>query len=310
MAVREQHRWSPERIAADPAFPHGTDKGYGRGCKCTACLAGHNRTRKRNLLRNLRGETAPLTRVDPGPAADAVARLAEHVSVVAIAHTAAVTHNTVWSLLRRDPDHTIARRTEVALLALTVEQVRQVMPDHMLVSSKRAAQRVRSMQALGYRGQWLAARLGSPGQAGVPFLCRKTEWITRGLERKVDALAAEIGDRWATPENSGMEARNIARVRAHAARQGWHVPGAYDDDGNLIPGAARTPEYEQQVAQGAAVRPDRVDAALDAEIVQAVLAVRYTVSAADLARRHGISERRVQRIRQRAGLVDSRRQAA
>lgn len=229
-------RWSKQKIASTPDFPHGTTQGYGRGCKCIACRRAHSRYAKGRQLANMRGGV-PHGLVPAGPTHEALDVLLQTFAPPGIAHALGISNSAVHRLLRRDSDR-VERVTERGMLALTPEAIREAMLDRHKIRSTRAAQRIHSLQALGYGGPWLAARLGNPGQTSVPFLARKQEWITRGMERKVDALADEVADTWATTETCGQSEQAIIRVRNHARRSGWLVPGAYDADGKVIPGAA------------------------------------------------------------------------
>lgn len=212
----------------DPAFPHGTERGYFRGCRVECCLEGKRLARKRRALLEARG-TRLSTPV--GPVRSHVQWLLSvdpAFSVAALARAADVAPKTVWSIDRGDVERV---RTVNASRILALEPG-DVARECRMVPSHKPLQQVKSMMRLGHRGEWIGARLGyarSCGTGAPQFVYKDYGWMTRGLADRIDALAREVGD--------SIGPSPITAKRA--ARRGWRVPGAYDERGDLIPGAAR-----------------------------------------------------------------------
>lgn len=235
-----QRRGSPRRVTkdvTDPEFPHGTERGYFRGCKEHCCVEGKRRTNARRALLKNRG--VPLT-MPVGPVHAHVMALLAHdgFTVAAVARAADVAPKTVWQITRNDTER-VRYGNANRLLALTADAVAA---ECRLVPSKKPIQQVKSMMRLGHRGQWIGARLGyaeSCGTGAPQFVYKRTAYLTRDLADRIDALAREVGDR---PGPSPLTAKR-------AAARGWHVPGAYDDNGDLIPWAVRLDERAEAAAE-------------------------------------------------------------
>jgi DNA-directed RNA polymerase specialized sigma24 family protein len=123
------------------------------------------------------------------------------------------------------------------------------------------------MMALGYSGRWIAEQLGHRGQTNVAFILQHRTQVTLEMAQRVDALARRVGDRPGPSE----------RARRSAYRSGWRVPGAYTDEGDLIPGAALADEEETQSGR-VAVRRQAVQQMLTEGLAHGEIAQRLGVS--------------------------------
>jgi hypothetical protein len=119
--------------------------------------------------------------------------------------------------------------------------------EDVYVPIERYHQRAYSLAAIGYPLAWIASQLGlqnlpmrSPqGRARV----RMSVFVRLDtLYRRIEATPAEEH-----PSRIPARARGIAK--ATARRHGYHPPGCYDDDGNLIPEAVRNEKNEARLAE-------------------------------------------------------------
>jgi len=157
--------------------------------------------------------------------------------------------------------------TEAALRAVTLEAALLHVSPNSFVPAKRATQQVRSIMALGYSGRWIAEQLGYGGQTNIAFVSQHRTRITLETAQRVDALARRVGDRPGPSE----------RARRAAHRSGWRVPGAYTDEGDLIPGAALVDEEETKSGR-VAVRRLAVQEMLTEGLTHEQIAGRLGVS--------------------------------
>lgn len=242
-----KRRGTPRAVSKDvndPAFPHGTERGYFRGCKQRCCLDGKRKAQKRRDIFAQRGVrlTMPV-----GPVRDRVqALMASHVgfTVAALSRASGVNQRTVGQLLSGETKDRIRTVTALALMEVTPAQIAA---ECRMVPSKRPHQQVMSMMALGWTGAWISMRLGhseSCGTGAPQFMYHRWDWMTRDLAGRIDALAREVGDR------PGPSSRTATRAR----KRGWFVPGAYDNEGNLLPGAVRTDDRREAAAEEAEQR--------------------------------------------------------
>ena len=207
---------------ADSAYPHGTERGYYRmRHRCGPCARAHTKAGQlRDLAADRETPAAMLLRTH-----EHLLMLLDYGSVNDICRAASGVRNVkaVVSLASGEAQYAW-RATMTSLLATTPEQVTgsvYMAPD---AERRLAIQRVRSMQALGWSITWQRQRIGVDLSG---FACRYPQ-VTRAVVGRIAALAVEVGDR------RGPSALTASRAR----RSGWYVPGAYDEAGNLIPGAA------------------------------------------------------------------------
>jgi hypothetical protein len=202
----------------DPAYPHGTERGYFRApCRCQPCINAHTREGHLRALRVQReGDVVDLT---AKAQTHLLSLLGDGVVLNDLARATGLRWRTVHAVVAGIAE--APRRPSLRkMLALTPEDVR----DSAYWGNRTLAQQqIGSLMRLGWPGDWIEKRVG----VNVTDLHRY-ERITAEVCRRVAAVAAEVGDR---PGPSSITA-------ARAKRAGWRVPGAYDAEGNLIPGAA------------------------------------------------------------------------
>jgi DNA-binding CsgD family transcriptional regulator len=204
-------------VLADPAFPHNTERGYFRGCKGDCCLRAHNRA---GLIRDLRQR-------EEGHVFDMLAKAQAHllslmepgVTINDLTRASGLSWKVLHPVLAGHALET--RRPQLRkMLALTAEEIQA---KTYWGDRKRARQQIGSLQRLGWTLEWMTKQVG--------VNCRDIdlyEKMTRTTADRIDRLYREIGDRRGPSTITAMRAK----------RAGWRVPGAYDDKGNLIPGAA------------------------------------------------------------------------
>jgi lambda repressor-like predicted transcriptional regulator len=284
------------RLAA-PDFPHGRERGYRSGCRCTECRSAHSA---------LNGYGTGGVPVDASEARAHVEMLLQRTgaSLTTVAHAAGLTRFTVRAALTKPRVH---RATVDALLATTVEAVdrttvgRKTLHDiepvqrhiRMLlrsedctmaavaaaagmslanvkrlmdedragvyietqrailaltpyrvrrnasaVSKRRAATRLRALQANGWSLRNLAHRCGYAGD-GFPFMGTKSSLVAQEIDRAVEALYQELGD---TPGPSPHAAER-------ARRDGYYPPIHYDDEMRLIPDSIPQQGWQSEAEQ-------------------------------------------------------------
>lgn len=186
------------------------------------------------------GRQAPTDRVPAAPLAALIldTKAATGLSYLQLARAIGWQERHLWDIVKRTerPGAYVWRATDERLRAALaavprpdpVRETAAPLPPAGWVSAERPRRQVRSMMALGWSGTWIATELGYVNQTGVPWLYR-ADRLTAPVAARVDALARRVGDRRGPSH----------RTARHAARMGWHVPGAYNDaTGELIPGAA------------------------------------------------------------------------
>ncbi len=270
----------------DDYWAHGTYQRYKRRinpCRCADC-------REANRLHDLEGRRAQgIRRRSLGRRRNLVL-CQEHLrgllqagcSQIAIGGAAGLARETIDAILHGKRKF-VTNETAVILLALTPEQVWR--SGGLRVPKKVTVQRIRSMMALGWSLNWQARQLGLKDQGSLSSMFRDSrETVTLETERAVRRLAEQVGDTWG-PDR---------RVQRWAEKRGWHVPGAYDARGDLIPGAAMAQaSRRQQERERSEVTRERRTQSLDE--VQRLTARGW--SAARIAEQLGVTERSVERYR-------------
>lgn len=256
----------------DPAFPHGQERGYFRGCKSECCVRAHSREAKRRALLSMRGVTA---RVDAGPIREHLAHLVSLDStfhLTAIATASGVLHKTVWDISRGNTEM-VSQRNAARLLAVTPEQIRAAT---WRVPADKARAQVRGMMAQGWPGTWICERLGytNPKSRQPVFMYAKTNHLTRDLADRVDALAAEVG--------GSIGPSHITATRSK--RRGWWPLAALDEDGTLnLRGLPGHPWHEADQDAGRLI-----DAAIESTRIESSLTIA--------AERYGLDRERLRHV--------------
>lgn len=117
-------------------------------------------------------------------------------------------------------------RRETAELVLPYWPSLQDFPDTARIDPTGTRRRVQALAVLGWSRAQMARKIGMAEDA-FKRACHK-ERVTARLARQVAALY----DAWwnQMPEDHGVSRNAAARVRADAARSGFHGPLAWDDD--------------------------------------------------------------------------------
>jgi hypothetical protein len=212
-----------------PDFPHGTPAGRVRGCPCDPCKVARRTQKKRAKLRRERyGETKAIT---PGQRLTVV-RHVEHLretvpgaSLTAVCAAAGVSHCALRGLNRDEGN--LGPRVARAILAVTPD----TLAEHVgLIPAEQLVAVVRKTQALGYPLSWQSRRSG----VSVMDLVRSERtYCTSAKAKRLRAIAAEVGDTPATPENTGTTQRAISKAKSTARSFGFYPPACYDEDGTL-----------------------------------------------------------------------------
>lgn len=279
------------RDPADPTFPHGTPRGRRRGCTCDACRRAMYRSDTQNSLARMSGRTVDNAIVDGTRARAHLEGLLAGLPCVsnqAVGRAVGMTGAGV-AYLRHNPKAQLRACNARALLGLTVESL---MRQAGLVPCGPYARKVRQMQALGYPLVWQAGRLGYNGRHGLAprflYTGDRVLGITRKVGDRVDALAAEIGNRPASTAD-GLTGYAIRRAKDAAAAWGAYPPAFYDEAGDLD--VRSIPGHPWAVADDRAAR--RLD------LARLLLTGK---TAPEVARLHGCTERSVVRMIGRLGV--------
>ncbi|MBO0815833.1 MAG: helix-turn-helix domain-containing protein [Actinobacteria bacterium] len=245
----------------DPTAGHGTRAGYRRGCHCEPCRqAGRDYARHRYRLIAY-GRWQPFT--DAAPVRDHVRRLmARGIGANRIAVLAAVSPGAVGHLLYGDPARgeppSRRIRTATAQRLLAVRFTKASLAPGAVMDAAGTRRRLQALIATGWSGRALAARLGM-GTAHLHRILRGRPAVTAATACRVRDLYDQLWDQL-PPESSHGERISVAKARAHAARNAWPPPLAWDDDMIDDPDACPGPW------QRTTLRPSRDLAAEAAEL--------------------------------------------
>lgn len=267
---------------AHPDFPHGDTRGYSRGCRCHLCRASNTRKKGQQTLARMRGVSATMP---VGPVREHVAALtaATGESVGAVARAAGVDGCVLRAAVRCRQQRTIASGIGGAVLAVDADAVTAAAA---WAPKAEAVRLIRCLQAQGWPLRDLAVKLGyaEPSRGAPPFLYQTDSMISVGLMRRVQALAEKVGD-----------ARGPSKLSADAARRlGFYPLIAYDDDGVL--------HREWLAGDAGGARGTAHRETLSGDWLRCLSLSLAGKSLTDIAGITGLSERTVQRARERAGI--------
>ena len=286
---------------------HGTHACYVLDrCRCLPCSvanAAYEEARKRAKVYG-----APPPYVDAEPArAHLRALSAAGVGWKRVAMQAGLPGSTVYPLLygkgAGKPPRARARKTTVdAILAVPMPTLDRL-GGGAVVDSTGTTRRLRALAVLGWSAAQLAAR-GNLDPQVVRAMMRGDRATTARTALAVRALYEDLWDQAPTPGTSAT------RARAHAARQGWAPPLAWDDDTIDLPDASPADPHD---ASDDELVPDEVlvaraveGTATDMPTLERVEAVRRlaALGLADraIAAKVGVSDRTVFRDRQMHGI--------
>lgn len=230
--------------AAQPAeaFEHGDPRRYRRGCRCTKCKAGANRSNIKN--RYLR-QTGRATMRPADRAADHLLRLrSAGLKDQAIRERTGICPDVMYRILRREG--VIHTRTETRILRVPVPVAEGPSGSRAYIPGHGTVRRLRALVAAGWYQAELARRLGKQKENLKQIIDRGEDGqVAQYVAEQVRALYTELHDQRA--EDHGIPARFADRARKLAADRGWAPPGYWDDDDldnpDFKPATEATPRY-------------------------------------------------------------------
>lgn len=166
--------------------------------------------------------------VDAAPVREHIADLRNAgASIPAIAKAAQVSTATLarilYGTLGQRPNPRMRPDSAKAILAVRAEEC--PIPDGALVDATGTRRRLQALVAMGWSFTALGPQVGIH-QRPLGDLAR-AERITAGSARKVKAAYKRLI--LITPEQGGVHSQARALARRVAAREGWVMPGAWDD---------------------------------------------------------------------------------
>lgn len=212
---------------------HGTRARYvADRCRCESCRSANSEYNRNNKRRQAHAAANPARQylVDAEPVRQHVHALqAAGMGWRSIAAQSGVGGTVVKKLVWGDPSRGQAPakrvRPDTARRLLAVSLVRA---DHARVSSIGTQRRLQALVALGWSQSKLAGELGlTPANFGTTI--HHSGQVYESTARAVRALYERL---WCTPPPEATHRGKIAasRARATAARYGWQLPMAWDDD--------------------------------------------------------------------------------
>jgi hypothetical protein len=108
-----------------------------------------------------------------------------------------------------------------------------------LIDNTGYRRRLQALQALGWTLQAIADRMGEPSTSHICYAANRSRKVTRKRDQAMRAVYEELS----------MTLGPSDRARAHAERQGWPPPLAWDDDTiddpAAIPSTGNKERYDQ-----------------------------------------------------------------
>lgn len=134
-------------------------------------------------------------------------------------------------------------RRETAELVLAYWPSPEDLPEGTRIDPTGTRRRVQALAVRGWPRHWMAVEMGMSATAFKKALHK--DRVTARLAR---AVAALYDQRWnQDPFEHGLMPKSVDRVRADAARAGWHGPLAWDDDTIDNPAAVPMVDAEEPV---------------------------------------------------------------
>lgn len=219
------------RNITDPDFPHGTDAGYKAGCRAAqkeGC-PGKPTCSKAHSTRSARNRMARDGQAPPGPNARVpVIQVRDHVDALLAAHLMTPWRLSLISGVHKTVIRDIANGTAGTVTRDVRDRLRAVTLDDVATSAPRLAgpyrRIVRQFQAAGYPLDW-QRRNGGFAAARV---VRGGTFVTADTAHRIEALAARLGTRRATPEHTGVALNRIKKAAQQAADLGYKPPEPTD----------------------------------------------------------------------------------
>jgi transcriptional regulator with XRE-family HTH domain len=202
---------------------HGSLARHSSGCRCAPCRAAGAAWQRNRHRQQAYGRWQPY--VDAEPARAHVRELmAAGLGCSRVAELAGVNRRMIGHLLYgaphkgAPPTRRIRPRHAAALLA--VQPTLDVLADGALTDATGTRRRLRALAALGWPANHLAHQLGMNPVPVRTLMRGDRQRVTAATARKVAALYDRL---WNTPGPSET-------TSARAARTGWPVPLAWDDE--------------------------------------------------------------------------------
>jgi hypothetical protein len=191
---------------------HGTRSCYvQRGCRCEQCKAA-NRSYARKQYLCTWPETVAANWVDPTPAVDHLNYLMSNgMGLRRICQDSGLSRS---SLMKLDTRARISAQTQARILRVSLD-----LADGAHVNATGTVRRLQALMAIGHSGAELATLMGWTTQ-NMWTLVRSKTLVQVRTQRLVAEMYEELWDKPGT----NTRARNLA------ARKGWAVPMAWDDD--------------------------------------------------------------------------------
>ncbi|RRQ81515.1 hypothetical protein [Streptomyces griseofuscus] len=263
------------------AFEHGDARRYRRGCRCTKCKAGANRSNIKN--RYLR-QTGRGTMRTPDRAADHLLLLrAAGLNDQTILKQADICPDVMYRILRREG--VIHAHTETRILRVPAPAVEGPSSSRAYIPGHGTVRRLRALVAVGWYQAEIARRLGKQKENLKQIIDRgETGQVAQYVADQVRALYADLQDQ--KPEDHGVQARFADRARKLAADRGWAPPAYWDDD------ELDNPDFEPALSDEH-ISKNELGALRRAEIAHLI---SFNLSHADIAARLGMAEAYVRDI--------------
>lgn len=213
------------KTGAAVVLEHGDPRCYRRGCRCTKCRAGANRSNIKNryLRQTGRGIMRPASR-----AADHLLLLrAAGLDDKTIRQQTGICPDVMYRILRRDG--VIHARTEIRITRVSVPLAPGASSNRAYIPGHGTVRRLRALVAAGWYQAELARRLGKQKENLKQIIDRGEDGqVAQYVADEVRALYRELHNQ--KPEDHGVNPRFADRARKVAADRGWTHPDYWDED--------------------------------------------------------------------------------
>jgi len=226
--------------------PHGNRVRYVIDkCRCRPCRDAASKYQRDLNRRHMYGK---VSYVPADPARDHVRNLqAQGMGWKRIARAAGIDCSVMWKLLYGDPSRPqapssrIRPATEAKILGVTLN-----LAGGAKVDSTGTTRRIQALVAVGWSQSKIAARLGVT-PANFTALAHGRRGVTTARAKAVAALYDQLWDQ-TPPHTEWRDHIAYSRSLSYAAKAGWVVPMAWDEDAIDDPDATPDLGEQEQVA--------------------------------------------------------------